>query len=348
MRVSIRRLAQLAEVSPSTASRVMRGHGDVGAETQRKVLALARKHNMPLPAMPAQETPNLLKSLCSMVNIHHDEPQSDQGFNHRLLAGVTHGAADCSAELLNIGQPPNNPTHAWMTEWPLVVNRRQVDGAILVMGDELVPHPPFPAPVPTVFIFAGPPQADVVTVTNFDSGRLLGAHLAELGHRRVAYLGSRTNMSLERLAGLRTALELRGGTVPSKWTDMHRGAGGRDMVRARLDTLGMTQQAGDSGPDGFTALACYNDYMAAAAILHLRQHGVRVPEDVSVVGFDNVRQAWYDGPALTTAAMPLEEIGAEAARLLYWRLAHPDAPPRRLVLNASLVAGASARELAGA
>ena len=344
MSISIRRLAQLAKVSPSTASRVLRGHGDVGAETQRKVLALARKHNIPLPAMATQETLKLLKSLCSMIAIHHDEPQSDQGFNHRLLAGVTHGAADCGAELLNIWHDPN---HAWMTEWPLVVNRRQVDGAILVMGDELVPHPPFPAPVPTVFIFSGPPQADVVTVANFDSGRLLGAHLAELGHRRVAYLGSRTTMSLERLAGLRTALELRGGTVPSKWTDMHRGAGGRDTVTVRLDTLGMTQKAGDPGPDGFTALVCYNDYMAAAAILHLRKNSVRVPEDVSVVGFDNVRQDWYDGPALTTVTMPLEEIGAEATRLLYWRLYHPDAPPRRLVLSGAVIEGATTRAVGG-
>ena len=69
----------------------------------------------------------------------------------------------------------------------------------------------------------------------------------------------------------------------------------------------MTQKAGDPGPDGFTALMCYNDYMAAAAILHLRTHGVRVPEDVSVVGFDNVQQDWYDGPALTTVTLPLEE-----------------------------------------
>jgi DNA-binding LacI/PurR family transcriptional regulator len=107
--------------------------------------------------------------------------------------------------------------------------------------------------------------------------------------------------------------------------------------------LAMTRKAGDRGPDGFTALACYNDYMAAAAVMHLRQNGVRLPEDVSVVGFDNVRPDWYEGPALTTMAVPLEEIGAEAARLLYWRLAHPEAPPRRLVLASSLVAGESTR-----
>jgi DNA-binding LacI/PurR family transcriptional regulator len=259
-----------------------------------------------------------------------------------LLAGLTQGAAASGVELLNIGLSLNTG-ELWRREWPLVVNRKQVDGAVLVMGDELVPHPPFPAPIPTIFIFNGPPQADVVTVANFDGGRLLGAHLAALGHRRVAYLGSRSSLSLERLSGLRMALELCGGSVPPEWTDILQGAGGRDMVAIRLDQLGMTQKAGDPGPDGFTALACYNDYMAAAAILHLRTHGVRVPEDVSVVGFDNARPDWYDGPTLTTVTMPLEEIGAEAARMLYWRLAHPEAPPRRLVLSAPFVEGGTTR-----
>jgi len=288
MAISTRRLAQLAEVSPSTASRVMRGHGDVGEETRRKVLALARRHHIPLPAMPAQKTPNLLNALCSMINTDNDEPPSDQGFNHRLLAGLTRGATACGAELLNIGQ-----SHSWMREWPLVVNRKQVDGVALPLGDEFMVHPPFPAPVPTLFIFSGPPQADVVTVANFDGGRLLGEHLAELGHRRVAYIGSRSSMSLERLAGLRTALELRKGTVPPELTSIPPRVGGREDVTLRLDARGMTQKAGDPGPDGFTALMCYNDYMAAAAIMHLRQYGVRVPEDVSVVGFDNVRPGWY-------------------------------------------------------
>ena len=96
---------------------------------------------------------------------------------------------------------------------------------------------------------------------------------------------------------------------------------------------------------GFTALMAYNDYMAAGVILRLRERGVRVPEDVSVVGFDNVRPAWYDGPDITTAAMPLEDLGAEAARLVYWRLAHPAAPRRRLALTAPFVPGETTRQV---
>lgn len=338
--ISTRRLAQLAGVSHVTVFRALKGRDAVSEKTRNKILSLARKYHYPLPVSRARETPNLLKSLCSMVNLLYDEPQSHQGFHHRLLAGLTRGAADCGAELLNLG-PSMNTMDISMREWPLAVNRRQVDGAVYVLGDELAPHPPFPAPIPTVFFFHGPPQADVVTVANFDGGRLLGAHLAALGHRRVAYIGSRSTMSLERLSGLRTGLELAGGIVPPEWTDIPARVGGRELVARTLDQRGITQMAGDRGPNGFTALACYNDYMAAAAIMHLRQNGVRVPEDVSVVGFDNVRPDWYDGPALTTVTMPLEDIGAEASRLLYWRLAHPDAPTRRLVLNTSLVEGAS-------
>jgi DNA-binding LacI/PurR family transcriptional regulator len=336
MGITIRRLAQLAGVSHVTVLRALHGRDAVSERTRRHVIELARKHHFPLPPTRATESQDRLNALCSMIDTQNDIPPSNQGFSHRLLAGLIRGVAACGAELMNVSGPSE-------TEWPLVVNRRQVDGVVMEFGDELAPHPPLPAPVPMVLIFAGPPQADVVTVANFDGGRLLGAHLAELGHRRVAYLGLRSSMSLERLAGLRTALEQDGGSTPPECVTLFQQSGGREFTTEMLDRLLARARAANAGANGFTALACYNDYLAAAAILHLRERGVRVPEDVSVIGFDHVRPVWYDGPALTTVAMPLEEIGAEAVRLLYWRLAHPDAPPRRLVLNAPLVAGETTR-----
>lgn len=335
MGISTRKLGKLAGLSHVTVYRALNGSDAVSEKTRRRILALARKHNYPLPAARMTEPPNLLKVLCSLIDIESDETRTERGFNRRLLAGLHQGAAECGVDLANFKMPED--------VWPLVVSRRQVDGVVLTLGDEFAPHPPLPLDVPAVFLFSGPPQADVVAVANFDSGRLLGEHLAELGHRRVAYIGSRSSMSLERLAGLRTALELHKGTVPPELTSVPPRVGGREDVARRLDARGMTQKAGDPGPDGFTALMCYNDYMAAAAVMHLRKHGVRVPEDVSVVGFDDVRPDWYEGPALTTAAMPLEEIGAEAARFLYWRIAHPGAPRRRLLLAAPFVAGETTR-----
>lgn len=212
------------------------------------------------------------------------------------------------------------------------------------MGDELAPHPPLFLDVPTVFIFNGPYDADVVTVENFDACRMLGQNLAALGHRRVAYIGPETDMSCKRLFGLRAGLEPEGGCVPPEYVRTWRMVGSRDNA---VELTGSLLRALHPGAQplsaGFTALVAYNDYMAAAAIMHLRKHGVRVPEDVSVAGFDNVRPDWYEGPALTTVNMPLEELGAEAARMLYWRIAHPGAPRRRLLLGATFVAGETVR-----
>lgn len=346
MTISVRRLAQLAKVSPMSASRALRGCGDVSESTRRKVLALARKHNFPLPPTRAQETPNLLNVFASRIDIGDED--SAQGFNHRLLAGLQQGAAACGAELANY-QLYGTETDTW----PLVVSRREVDGVVVSLGNEFAQHPPYPAPVPAVFIFAAPEGADLVTVENFDACMQLGAHLAALGHRRVAYIGFRTNMSLKRLYGLRAGMNLAGGSVPDECTFLVHQAGA-DEFRGFADRLLEAGLASakfrpDKGRDeaGVTALMVYNDYFAAVVIQHLRARGVRVPEDISVVGFDNVRPPGYDGPALTTAAMPLEELGAEAARLLYWRKAHPEAPPRKLVLAAPIVEGGTTRAVGG-
>jgi DNA-binding LacI/PurR family transcriptional regulator len=133
-----------------------------------------------------------------------------------------------------------------------------------------------------------------------------------------------------------------GGAVPDEVVFIVQ-EGGPIEFRMCTDRILEAAHLGDPGPNRITALMVYNDYFAAVAIRHLCERGVRVPEDLSVVGFDNVRPPGYDGPVLTTAALPLEELGAEAARLLYGRKAHPDAPPRKLVLNAPFVEGGTTR-----
>lgn len=343
---SIRTLAGLAEVSTVTAWRAVRGQYGVREDTRRKIEGLARKHGIPLSATPAHRTTNLLHTMCSLINIEAEEDQSPRSFNRRLLKGVKAGAASCGVETFNTEYAMDGASGC---HWPLVINRKQVDGVVLVEGNEFNPFPaPLPSPVPVVWIFrARGVKSDSVTVANFNSARYLGWHLSELGHRRVAYIGSETEMSVLRLSGLRAGLLGTGGDVPREGTILGRLVGSREDAAAQTDQLLKQLRPGDPGPNGFTALMVYNDYMAAAAIMHLRKRGVRVPEQVSVVGFDNMRPSWYDGPPLTTAIMPLEEIGAEAARMLYWRLAHPDAPPRELLIKAFWIEGGTTRKAVG-
>jgi LacI family repressor for deo operon, udp, cdd, tsx, nupC, and nupG len=87
----------------------------------------------------------------------------------------------------------------------------------------------------------------------------------------------------------------------------------------------------------FSAVFCSNDEMAIGAMRALSSHGLRVPEDVSVVGFDDIRFARYTSPALTTVAQPKNALGREAMAMLIELLADPEVPPRKRVLSADLV-----------
>ena len=98
----------------------------------------------------------------------------------------------------------------------------------------------------------------------------------------------------------------------------------------------------------FSAVFCSNDEMAIGAMRALVSHGLRVPEDISVVGFDDIRFARYTSPPLTTVAQPKNALGREAMTMLIEQLNDPEVPPRKRVLSADLVVrGSTAPRAAG-
>ena len=330
MAISQSDLAAQLGVSGMTVSRAMRGENGINDKTRHKVLDAARHAGLPLPPSPRrQSTQELLHVLCTLAP--DPEAIGETPFHGRLLAGLRRGASECASEIVNAPDVGN--------AWPLIVARRQVDGAVMVWGDEHDPKP-LDCPVPAVYLFYGPPQADVVTVDNFGGGFMLGSRLAALGHRQVAFAGPDSRMAVERLAGLRTGLQTDGGGVPPQLALLERG-GASGAAPLADDLLAAARQTGARGL-GFTAVMAYNDYTAAQLIQRFHELGISVPGDVSVVGFDGVSPAQYDGPALTTCAMPLEELGAEASRMIYWRLEHPNALRRTLALETEIIQGESA------
>ncbi|MCX8067883.1 MAG: substrate-binding domain-containing protein, partial [Anaerolineae bacterium] len=91
----------------------------------------------------------------------------------------------------------------------------------------------------------------------------------------------------------------------------------------------------------FTAIFAQNDQMAIGAIRALREAGLQVPRDVSVIGFDDIPLASYFDPPLTTLRQPMTELGVQAARLLITTVRQPESAPERLLLPATLVERAS-------
>lgn len=328
---SQRVLAEKLGVSQMTVSRALRGENGISEATRQQVLEAARTAGLPLPpSKTLRESAELLHVLCTITA----EPSTDSSFHGLLLEGLRLGAKECASEIVNC---PDD--HA---AWPLVVTRKQVDAVVVVWGDEHNPMPHAACPVPSVFVFHGPPEADVVNADNFGGGYALGEHLAGLGHRHVAFLGPDSRMAVERFMGLQAGLGLEGGKADAPVICFRRHSAGSEP--AAVDGLLEGPRGSLRLRDGVTAVMAYNDLFAAQAIARLQALGLRVPEDVSIVGFDGIAPASYRGPQITTCAIPLRDLGAEAARLAYWRLEHPNAVRRKLLLRPQLVAGETVRQ----
>jgi len=181
-----------------------------------------------------------------------------------------------------------------------------------------------------VVAVAGHRRIEGVTNVVLDQRRaaeLALRHLVQLGHRKIAFMrgGSHSSDADERWECQMTVARELKLDVPPELTV---------QIKVRESTpemgFGPVNELVNRGAD-FTALICYNDLSAFGAIRALMDHGLRVPGDVSVVGFDDVQLAAYHNPSLTTIRQPLQQMGIVAARILLQRIrgqaTFPDAVP---------------------
>ena len=180
----------------------------------------------------------------------------------------------------------------------------------------------------------GETPVDQVLVDNDQGGYLAGEHLIALGHRRIACLVGPSDLtpSAGRIAGFQRALADAGLTVAAE--GLVRGNGRPDGGSAAALQL---LERGVVGAGDVTAIFAFNDQMATGAIGALQRAGCRVPQDVSVIGFDDIPQSAAIFPALTTVAQPIAEMGSIGVRLLLDRIARRDAPHQRVRLSTRLV-----------
>jgi LacI family transcriptional regulator, repressor for deo operon, udp, cdd, tsx, nupC, and nupG len=152
-----------------------------------------------------------------------------------------------------------------------------------------------------------------------DGSQQVARHLIELGHRRIAYLGNSRSgrTTLDRLSGLRQEMESNGLSIPTEY--IHEVQGGNPEYGAEASSyfLGLPKRP--------TAVFCFNDMLAIGVLKGFHQVGIRVPDDISLSGFDNIIFSAFTNPPLTTLDQPKQYIGAEAARLLLELLNSPKA-----------------------
>ncbi|PFG41580.1 LacI family transcriptional regulator [Isoptericola jiangsuensis] len=170
-------------------------------------------------------------------------------------------------------------------------------------------------------------HADAVLPDNTAGGEALGEHVLALGHRRIVVAAGPEHLTTtaDRLVGIRAAVA-RAGLDPAAVPVVHAPftrEGGRDAARRVL-----------AEHPGTTAVLALNDTMATGVVSVLREHGLSVPHDVSVTGFDDIQVAQDLSPALTTVRLPMADMGAAALELA---LRPAAARPRRRHLAAELV-----------
>jgi LacI family transcriptional regulator, repressor for deo operon, udp, cdd, tsx, nupC, and nupG len=298
-------VARLAGVSVATVSRALANPSVVSAEARKRVLDAVRA----IGYTPNAAARNLRVRRTGLVLVV--VPDIANVFFAEILRGIdamlsTHGYGLIIANLDN--SPAKEPRYVDL------VHAGQVDGILLLCG-----HVPGDADrnmasagIPIVAACERIPEAlfPQVEVNNRAAAREAVAHLVALGHRRIAYIsGPKANiLDHERRAGYVDALKEAGLQAESA-LDLAGDFTFRSGAHAASQVLGMC-----SGRP--TAAFAANDEMAIGFLKAMHAAGIRIPQDMSVVGFDAVEYADFCEPTLTTVIQPRHEIGAQAALLL--------------------------------
>jgi LacI family transcriptional regulator len=326
-KVTITEIARQAGVSVPTVSRVVNGRSDVAPGTRARVEDLLRRHGYRKRASAAGARAALL----DLVFNDLDSPWAVEII--RGVEEVAHAAGVGTVVSAIHGRSGD------AREWMQNLRARASDGVILVTSVlEPVLHEELRIlGVPIVVVDpAGSPALDVPTIgaANWAGGMAATEHLLRLGHRRIGLVAGppRLLCSRARLDGYRAALEGAGIAVDESLIapgDFYHESGFTGC-NALLDLA-----------EPPTAVFAASDQMALGAIEALRRRGLRVPEDMSVVGFDDLPEVRWSAPPLTTVRQPLAEMGKLAVRTVL-RLARdeqPDSP--RVELGTELVVRAS-------
>lgn len=328
--MTLRDVAGLAGVSVATASKALNGRDDVHADTRRRVLEAAES----LSFTPNTLAQQLLKGQTGTVGLITNDLEGR--FSIPILMGAedAFGAGKMSVFLCDAREDAIRESYHLQA-----LLGRRVDG-LIVVGSQTDPRPSLgqDLPVPVVYVYApSDDPADLsLTPDNVGAGQLATEHLLALGRQRIAHVGGDATYAAarDRVVGVNQALADAGTALVhdrplyGTWSE----AWGRTATRTLLTETG-----------GFDGLVCASDQIARGALDTLREEGVRVPDDVALVSFDNWEILVTGArPQLTSIDMDFETIGRLAAQRLFDAL-HGEmgsgviSHPTRLVVRGSTV-----------
>jgi DNA-binding LacI/PurR family transcriptional regulator len=305
MSVSIYDIAKEARVAPSTVSRALEDHPRIGAETKKRIQELANEMGY-VPSTVAKSLASNKTWTIGMVLATISDP-----FMGRVVEGVEQAAIEAGFNIfISTSQNDRQREMAIIK----MLQKRRADGIIVIASHLFDQYPRFfgRSKVPLVIINEQEPGKTMhfVTVDDVHAAQLAVEHLLALGHHRIGYVGvtNRPKSNQYRLKGYQDALAAAGIALDpaliftSNTIEDHTKRG-----EASLEPLLAA---------GATAVFCYNDRTAIGLLAACYKRDLCVPEDLSIIGFDDIDMAAYTIPPLTTIRQPRFELGQRAMQMM--------------------------------
>jgi DNA-binding LacI/PurR family transcriptional regulator len=305
MPVTVKDIARKAGVSHSTVSRALHGSNLIAAETTERIQQIANEMNYS-PSAAARALKTNRSQVLGVVLSSLADP-----FFSEILQGIEAGVQGSGYSIF-IAAAHRDPEQKQEIVQAMVEHR--VDGVIICsttfsekQSGQLLQHG-----VPLVVINNQTAEDFRYSIyhDDVDGSRQITRHLIELGHRKIAYLGNSLSgrTTLDRLAGFRQEMESAGLPIPADYV---------------YEIPGSEPEKGELVAEHFinladrpTALICFNDMIAIGVQKSFQKRGIRVPEEFSITGFDNIVFSNYTNPPLTTFDQPKKFIGQKAAELI--------------------------------
>jgi DNA-binding LacI/PurR family transcriptional regulator len=331
MPVSIKDIARLAGVSHSTVSRALRHSPLIPVHTAERIRRIAEKEGYSASAVARGLVTNKTEAIGVVVTSIADP------FNGEVVAGIEELANEHGyTVILATSQADASREVAVVRSF----QERRVDGILVASSRVGALHTPLLSElrIPIVLLNNQHPSAFVHSVCFDNEGGAYQAtrYLVELGHKRIAYLGDQFGLHSdeERYAGYRKAMADTGLAIDDRLVVRADGKpeGARAAVRQLLTPVAPMP----------TAVFCYNDMSALGVLFEAVRLGIRVPQDLSVTGFDDIFFSSYVQPPLTTVRQPMRELGRRAMQLLFALLRKEKAERSVFVQGELVVRGSTA------
>ena len=337
--VSLKDIAERCGVSVATVSKALNGKDDIGKSTREKIRRIAEEmgylSNASARALKTKRTYNI-----GVLFIDQKEAGLAHEYFSKILESFKSSAEDNGYDItfINRGLASNVGNMNYLAH----ARYRAFDGVLIACMDfhdaEVIELAQSNIPIVSIdYCFDN--RMSVVS-DNVNGMRELVIHCAKMGHKKIAYIhdGNDSEVTKARVASFKETMEGLGLAVPEEYLPV---AEYRKTERARIATEKLLKLK-----DRPTCILYPDDFSALGGIAAIKEAGLEIPRDISVVGYDGIRVGRHLTPSLTTLRQPTELIGETAAQKLISLIEHPlETKIEKVVIKGRLYDGGSVRDL---